>query len=152
MPDDLKNGSGSAEASRKGGKMRANLKGRLMLQPENLRVDIREDHVLSILSGRRGREAAIGRELFSDPAWDILLELYAARLGQRRMFLRELARSIDTPQSTAARWISVLSDRGLVTTTNERRETAGAAIELSAEGAAVMQRLVSYWGSAFQSI
>lgn len=97
MPDDLKNGSGSAEASRKGGKMRANLKGRLMLQPENLRVDIREDHVLSILSGRRGREAAIGRELFSDPAWDILLELYAARLGQRRMFLRELARSIDTP-------------------------------------------------------
>jgi DNA-binding MarR family transcriptional regulator len=123
-----------------------------MLQQENLPVEVTEDHVLSILSGRRGREAALGRELFSDPAWDILLELYAARLGERRMTLRELARSINIPESTTARWISVLSDRGLVITSNERRETVEASIELSAQGLAVMKRLVGYWGSAFQSI
>jgi DNA-binding MarR family transcriptional regulator len=123
-----------------------------MLQQENLPVEVTEDHVLSILSGRRGREAALGRELFSDPAWDILLELYAARLGERRMTLRELARSIDIPESTTARWISVLSDRGFVIALNDRREMVEASIELSAQGLAVMKRLIGYWGSAFQSI
>lgn len=138
--------------SRKIFQERADLKGKLMLQQENLPVEVTEDHVLSILSGRRGREAALGRELFSDPAWDILLELYAARLGERRMTLRELARSIDIPESTTARWISVLSDRGFVIALNDRREMVEASIELSAQGLAVMKRLIGYWGSAFQSI
>lgn len=115
-------------------------------------VEVTEDHVLSILCVRRGREAAIGRELFSDPAWDILLELYAARLAQRRMSLRELARSIDVPESTTTRWIAVLRGRGLLTVVNDDGESMRARIELSAEGTAVMKRLVGYWGSAFQSI
>lgn len=124
----------------------------VLLSAENSPVEITEDHVLSILAGRRGREAAIGRELFSDPAWDILLELYAARLGKRRMSARELARSIGIPESTIARWINVLCDRGLVTAMTERPERDRASIELSVQGLDVMQRLVSYWGSAFQSI
>jgi DNA-binding MarR family transcriptional regulator len=152
VPDDLDRRPGSTETSRKKDHQRSDLKDKLLLQQENSPVPVTEDHVLSVLSGRRGREAAIGRELFSDPAWDILLELYAAHLGYRRMILRELARSIDIPESTTARWISVLTDRGFLTTTDERQETVGASLELSPRGLAVMERLLAYWGSAFQSI
>lgn len=152
MPNDLKSGPGSAERSRKTNSERVGLEDKLLLNAENPPVKVTEDHILSILAGRRGREAAIGRELFSDPAWDILLELFAAHLGKRGMLVQELARSIDIPESTVVRWIRVLGERGLVTSVSERGERERASIELSVQGLAVMRRLVSYWGSAFQSI
>jgi DNA-binding MarR family transcriptional regulator len=125
-----------------------------MLSPrqEESRTEVTEDHVLSILCVRRGRDEVMGRGLFSDPAWDILLELYAARLGQRRMTLNELARSIGAPQSTVARWITVLTDKGLVIALTEADEAVRLWVELSAEGDAAMKRLVDHWGAAFRSI
>lgn len=125
-----------------------------MLSPDTDRVpvEVTENYILSILCVRRGREAAMGRELFSDPAWDILLELFAARLGCRRMTVDELARSIDMPRSTTARWIEVLSDRGLVTTVSDFGDRAKLWIELTAHGDATMTRLVDHWRSAFHSM
>jgi DNA-binding MarR family transcriptional regulator len=111
-----------------------------------------EDHILSILAVRRGREAALGRELFSDPAWDILLELYAANLGQRRMALPDLARSIDVPESTTSRWITALANRRLVVSSNDANDPSRLWIELTSAGAAAMKRLVDHWESAFRSI
>ena len=71
-----------------------------------------EDQIGSILQIRRRRSEVFGEGLFSDPAWDILLELFAARLANRRLELSDLA-SI-APKSTLARWVAVLEERGLV--------------------------------------
>lgn len=71
-----------------------------------------EDQIASILRIRRRRSETFGEDLFSDPAWDILLELFAARLGNRRLELGDLD-SI-APRSTLARWVAVLEERGLV--------------------------------------
>ena len=38
-------------------------------------VTLTEDHIVSILGVRRARADILGQSLFSDPAWDILLEL-----------------------------------------------------------------------------
>lgn len=110
---------------------------------------VTEDHVLSILAARRGREASFGRELFADPAWDMLLELYAAKLGQRRMTLLDISRSIDIPQSTIVRWVAALGARGLVASSTEAGRDW---VDLSEEGIAAMRRLLDYWGAAFRSI
>lgn len=111
-------------------------------------VAITEDHVVSLIMARRGREAVFGKDLFSDPAWDILLELYAARLASRTMAVSELATAIGTPFLTTTRWVSALEARGFV----ERGKSAGvqhAQIRLTPEGASRMKRLVHHWGSAF---
>ncbi|MGE5563233.1 MAG: hypothetical protein ACM3ZV_07970 [Bacillota bacterium] len=71
-----------------------------------------EDQIRSILDVRRRRSEVFGQGLFADPAWDILLELFAAALGNRRMTLGDLAPI--APKSTLARWIAALEERQLV--------------------------------------
>ena len=110
---------------------------------------VTEDHVLSILAARRGREASFGRELFADPAWDIMLELYAAKLGDRRMTLLDIARLIDIPPSTITRWLAALERRGMVASSTQAGRDW---VDLSEEGIAAMRRLLEYWGVAFRSI
>lgn len=75
-------------------------------------VNVTEGHIRSILKIRRGRCEIFGEGLFSDPAWDILLELLAARLGNRKLTLSELNEV--APESVVARWIAALEERGLL--------------------------------------
>jgi DNA-binding MarR family transcriptional regulator len=115
-------------------------------------VELTEDHVLSILIARRARESALGVNLFSEPAWDLLLELYAARLGARKMSLADLARAIGAPQSTAARWVAVLGDRGLIISESDPRERSGPSVSLTELGASRIEGLTGHWGTAFLSM
>lgn len=127
---------------------------RSLLRRKKLRRPLRlsEDHILSITFVRRARTAVFGENLFSDPAWDILLELYAARLGERNMLLPELARATDTPLSTTRRWISALEARGLVKVTSGVTDAASDQVDLTPEAASKLEHLGDHWGSAFVSI
>jgi DNA-binding MarR family transcriptional regulator len=126
---------------------------RLLLR-KRLRRPLRltEDHILSLVFARRARGAVFGGGLFSDPAWDILLELYAARLGGRRMSLQDLALAIETPASTTRRWVSVLEHRALIRTLVQTDEPSCIWISLTDEGASRMEHLSNHWASAFVSI
>ena len=69
---------------------------------------VTEEQIESILRVRR-RAELFGEVLFSDPAWDILLELLAAELVNRRVGLADLA-SV-APKSSVARWVAVLAEK-----------------------------------------
>jgi DNA-binding MarR family transcriptional regulator len=112
---------------------------------------VNEDHIHSLLLARRARDALLGRDLFSDPAWDMLLELYAAKLAGRTMTLEQLALATETPPSTAARWLSALDERGLITSVGHSNDDFGTVV-LSAEGLSKLERLAHRWGSAFVAI
>ena len=117
------------------------------------RIHLTEDHVQSVLLVRRARASVLGNNLFSDPAWDMLLELYAAHLGERRVTLAELARVTETPVRIAARWVEALVQSGNISV--DRGDQASpflVYVKLSDEGVARMQRLADQWGSAFVSI
>lgn len=114
------------------------------------RIQLTEDHILSILIARRGRQAVLGPNLFSEPAWDLLLELYAAKLGSRRMSPDDLARAIETPPSTTARWIAVLDERGLVASDSDVIGS-GKLVSLTDEGLSKIKSLIDRWGGAFLS-
>jgi DNA-binding MarR family transcriptional regulator len=111
-----------------------------------------EDHVVSILILRRARDDLFGSTLFAEPAWDVLLELFAAQLGGRRMSLRDIAVAIKVPESIAARWIAALADRGLVSSRIDLDQPALSWIGLTDKGAAQMKQLADHWRSAFLSI
>lgn len=115
-------------------------------------IELTHDHIESILVFRRARNTVFGEGLFSDPAWDILLALYAAHLEGRSVSLTELALSTDTPQSTAARWIVALEARGLVSTDNNSIDPLDFRIELSGKATVALKELADHWGSAFRSI
>ena len=112
-------------------------------------IEVTEDYFQSVLNVRRAREALFDRHLFSDPAWDIILELYAAKLSDRTMSFGELTRAIDVPKSVISRWISALGEAGVVDTGSDPSVTDASSIKLTAQAATKLAQLFGEWGSAF---
>lgn len=128
------------------------LKALLLGNANATSLELTEDHILSLLLVRRARDSVFSQDLFSDPAWDILLELYAANLTGRKVSLRELALAIRAPVPTTARWIAALAEHALVESNLDPLGSPNLQIMLSAKGARKMKGLADHWGSAFVSI
>lgn len=112
--------------------------------PEGQRVDRQsagtiEDHIASVLRFRRARAELFGETLFVNPAWDILLQLFAAKLSDRQIRLADLA--VSAPGSTLARWASALEEQGLISCHLDGLNAENLRIELSSAGAAKMASL-----------
>jgi len=91
--------------------------------------------VRSIIRGRRLREQYFAGELFADPAWDMLLDLMAARLDKQRVAVSSLCIAAAVPPTTALRWIKTLTDQGVFVRTADPQDGRRVFIELS-DGAA----------------
>lgn len=70
----------------------------------------------SVLGFRRRRAKRLGSDLFSDPAWDILLILMSESETSNPCTPRMIAELLEShiSESTAERWLIVLEGRGLV--------------------------------------
>jgi DNA-binding MarR family transcriptional regulator len=79
-------------------------------------------------------------ELFADPAWDMLLELYALHLEQKRVSVSSLCIAAYVPPTTALRWVAKLEEEGLATRMEDPRDGRRTWIELSAVGIERMER------------
>lgn len=89
------------------------------LAPEAIRNEpITEKEIRRLIHFRRKRDRFFGAELFADPAWDILLELYASYLSQQRITISRLCLGAAVPSTTALRWIAQLEKLGFI----ERRQ------------------------------
>lgn len=75
---------------------------------------VSEKDVRTILKHRRRRDEFFGGELFADPAWDILLEMYAAELGQLRVSTKNVCIGASVPATTALRWIKGMEAKNLI--------------------------------------
>lgn len=75
---------------------------------------ISENGIRTILKHRRKRDEFFEGDLFADPAWDILLELYAAALGQSRLSTGSVTIGAAVPATTALRWIKSLEAKNLI--------------------------------------
>lgn len=69
--------------------------------------------IRKIIRARRLRDAQFSPGLFEDPAWDMLLDLYAAHLEGGRVSVSSLCIAAAVAPTTALRWIARLSDSGL---------------------------------------
>jgi len=70
--------------------------------------------VRAILRLRRLRGLHFEPALFADPAWDILLDLAAARIEGRMVAVSSLCIAAAVPATTALRWISQMTEQGLL--------------------------------------
>lgn len=94
--------------------------------------------VCAILRWRRQRDLFFEPGLFADPAWDILLELYAAELGDYPMAVTSLCIGAAVPITTALRWIRLLEQKGIVTRTPDPRDGRRILVRLSQKGSTAM--------------
>lgn len=75
---------------------------------------VTEKAIRSLIRLRRNRDHFFDSDLFADPAWDMLLELYACHLGQQRITITSLCAAAAVPATTALRWISAMQAKELV--------------------------------------
>ena len=76
--------------------------------------EIREDHIQSLLLARRARDELLGEDLFSDPAWDLLLHLYVESAAGKQVAISGLCSAAKVRPTTGLRWINLLVDAGLL--------------------------------------
>jgi DNA-binding MarR family transcriptional regulator len=90
---------------------------------------------------RRERDRFLPGDYFSDPAWDILLELYASREEGRRISVTNLCEAAAVPTTTALRWIKMLTDDGLLVRVADRTDGRRVYVDLAPS---TVERLSAY--------
>jgi len=103
-----------------------------------------------ILKFRDHRAQLFGPELFADPAWDMLLELFICHLMQHRLSVSAACSGARVPMTTGLRWIKALEERGLVQRTQDRLDGRRVFVSMTEEGCATMSMLVG--SQLFQAI
>ena len=81
--------------------------------PEGPPPAIDAAEIRAVIRARRLRNQFFAGELFADPAWDMLLDLFAAGLEKRRVSVSSLCIAAAVPPTTALRWIGTMHDAGL---------------------------------------
>lgn len=104
--------------------------------------------VRALLRSRRLRDEFFGEELFADPAWDMMLDLMAARLSGERVSVSSLCIASAVPPTTALRWIRHLTDRGIVERRPDPHDGRRVFIALSDQSASAIHR----WYSTTRSL
>lgn len=95
--------------------------------------------IRSIIRGRRLRDHFFKAELFADPAWDMLLDLMAARLEKQRVAVSSLCIAAAVPPTTALRWIKSLCDQGVFVRVADPEDGRRVFIELAEQSAVAME-------------
>lgn len=103
------------------------------------RPQVTSQDVRALLRLRRQRDRMFPAGLFADPAWDMLLDLMAARLAGEQVSVSSLCIAAAVPPTTALRWIRQLSDHGLIMREEDPRDGRRVFVRLSDDGADRMQ-------------
>jgi hypothetical protein len=61
---------------------------------------------------RRHRDHFFPAGIFADPAWDMLLDLYAAHYEGKAVTISSLCIAASVPATTALRWVRVMIEKG----------------------------------------
>jgi DNA-binding transcriptional ArsR family regulator len=95
--------------------------------------------VRAIIRARRARAQFFPGDLFADPAWDILLDLTAARIEGKPVSVSSLCIAAAVPATTALRWIRTLTDAGLLEREADPHDGRRVYVALSDGAAQAMQ-------------
>ena len=69
---------------------------------------------VAVLEFRRIRSDFLPRELFAEPGWDLLLELFVADANGHRLTAREVGDRNKIPPSVQSRWLIHLTQIGYI--------------------------------------
>lgn len=108
--------------------------------------------VRRIIRQRRLRAKYFGAEFFADPAWDMLLDLTAARAEHARVSVSSLCIASGVPPTTALRWIGQMTEAGLFERQEDETDRRRAFITLSDRAADAMARYFEELGRTAEGL
>ena len=103
--------------------------------------------VRRVIRHRQLRSRYFDAQLFADPAWDMLLDLCAARAEHRRVSVTSLCIASAVPPTTALRWISQMVEQGVFVRVGDDADRRRAFIELSDRSSDAMARYFAELGT-----
>jgi hypothetical protein len=103
--------------------------------------------VRRIIRQRQLRARFFDGELFGDPAWDMLLDLTAARAEHTRVSVTSLCIASGVPPTTALRWIGQLTETGLFQRVEDEADRRRAFVALTDKAADAMARFFAELGT-----
>ena len=102
--------------------------------------------VRRIIRQRQLRARFFDGDLFADPAWDILLDLAAARAEHARVSVTSLCIASGVPPTTALRWIGQMTEAGLLERVEDATDRRRAFITLTDKAADSIARYFAELG------
>lgn len=89
---------------------------------------------------RRRRDSLIRYDLFAEPAWDMLLDLYIQHHRGQPVAVDRLCTAAATASTTALRWLGLLIEKELVTRSSSAEDDGIPRVVLSDRGISEMER------------
>lgn len=112
-------------------------------QGPGARVAMALERATSLIALRKRREQEFGADMFGEPAWDILLDLFIQRVDGRRTSATSASIASRSPTTTALRYIAILEKKGLLTKRVAEHDLRVHYVELSDDGYRRMLDLLS---------
>jgi CheY-like chemotaxis protein/DNA-binding MarR family transcriptional regulator len=109
--------------------------------PQNLDPLVRKRTALANLrSMRRARAQHFPSDLFSDPCWEMLLDLYDARLAGAEVTVTSLGAASGVPLTTALRRMDALQKHGLIVRVEDPADKRRTLIRLTPPGLQAVEK------------
>jgi hypothetical protein len=139
------NGGSGRSAARKDDPARsATLDGRRNLATHPDRAQQRRAYVQLARHAyaiRRQRSTIFGSlELFGEPAWDILLDLYIACAEEKPVSVSSACIGSAAPPTTGLRWLGVLAEQGFILREHDPEDQRRVLVRLSDKGISAMEK------------
>lgn len=96
--------------------------------------------VAAVMRARRVRATFFEQELFADPAWDMMLELFHAELTHRRVPVSNLCSAAAVPATTALRWLKILVEKRIVVRRDDPLDGRRVYVELEPQTSDALKR------------
>lgn len=117
-------------------------------QPSGGEAVVTGEQVRAVIRARRLRARFFDAELFADPAWDMLLDLFQAEIAQHRVPVSSLCIAAAVPPTTALRWIKTMTDTGLFRRRADPHDGRRIFVELAPDASGAMRRYFAQVGAA----
>lgn len=120
---------------------------------DNIAAQVSAEDVRRFMEMRTLRSQFFDGALFADPAWDILLDLYASLLDGQAISVSSLCIAANVPPTTALRWINLMTEKALLERRADEQDGRRKFIGLSDEAAQAMHHYFTaliakgLWGS-----
>ena len=100
--------------------------------------EILREHARKIRSARDLRQESFDRNIFGEPAWEMLLTLYIIDGDQRRLSTRRIAKLASLSLTTTLRWLDYLEEQQLISRRRNPFDQRVVDTELSDKGRTAM--------------
>ena len=97
----------------------------------------------AVARNRKLRNNYFGADLFGEPAWDILLDLFVNAIEGKRVSTTSVCIGADVPTTTGLRYLTLLEERGLVARATSEKDARVTYVSLTKDG---MEKMKAFLG------